>query len=92
MQSVAKRIKIKESDTCSFCNIPDDIPHFFINCEDTNAFWKTWGLWWERLTNFNIRKCEDIIERMLFGFPGNKNNTIIIDFCIMHVKYFIYQK
>ncbi len=49
------------------------------------------GLWWERLINFNIRECEDIIERILFGFPGNKNMTII-DFCIMHAKYFIYRK
>ncbi len=74
-----KRIKIKESDTCSFCNLPDDIPHYFINCEHTKAFWKTWGLWSEKLTNFNIRECEDIIECILFGFPGKKNNTIIIN-------------
>ncbi len=88
-----KRIKIKESDTCSFCNLPDDIPHFFINYEHTTkAFWKTWGLWWEKLTNFNIRECEDIIECILFGFPGNKNNIIIIIFCIMYAKYYIYQK
>ncbi len=80
-----KRIKIKESDTCSFSNLTDDIAHFFINCENTNTFPKTWGLWWERLTN--IRECEHIIEHILF----NKNNTIIIDVCIMHATYFIYQ-
>ncbi len=80
--------QIKESDTCSFCNLPDDIPHFFINCEHTKAFWETWGLWWEKLTNFNIRECEDIIECTL---PGNKNKTIIIIFCVMHAKYYIYQ-
>ncbi len=32
-----KRIKIKESDICSICNLTDDIPHFFINCETTKA-------------------------------------------------------
>ncbi len=44
-----------------------------------------------RLTNFNIIECEDIIESIMFGFPSDKNNTIIIDFCIIHARYFIYQ-
>ncbi len=87
-----KRIKIKESDTSSFCNLTDDIPHFFINCANTKAFWKTLVLWWETLTTFSTRECEDIIERVLFRFPGNKNNIIIIIICIMHTKYYIYQK
>ncbi len=47
-----------------------------------------------KLTNFNIREYDIIIKRILFGFPdiATKNNTIIIDFCIMYVKIFIYQK
>ncbi len=31
----------------------------------------------EILTGFNIRECEDIIESIMFRFPGNKNDTII---------------
>ncbi len=48
------------------------------------------GKYW----HFNIREYirEDIIECILFQFPGKNNNTIIRDFCIMQAKYFIYQK
>ncbi len=35
------RIKIKEFETCSYCNQIDNVPHFFINCEQIKAFWKT---------------------------------------------------
>ncbi len=85
------RIKIKESETCSYCNILDNIPHFSINFEQTKAFWKTWGLWWKRLTNFNIRQQDDIIERTLFGFPGNTDKIIKINYCIIYAKHYIYQ-
>ncbi len=54
--------------------------------------WKTWGLWWKKLTNFNIRQQDDIIECIIFGFPGNTNNIIIMNYCIIYAKHFIYQK
>ncbi len=86
------RIKIKESETCFYCNQIDNIPHFFINCEQTKAFWKTWGLWWKRLTNFKIRQQYDIIECILFGFPGNTNNIIIINYCIISANILFTRK
>ncbi len=33
-----------------------------------------------------------ITSCILFGFGGNRNNTIIIDICIVHAKYFMYEK
>ncbi len=86
------RIKIKESETCSYCNQIDNVPHFFINFEQTKVFWKTWGLGGKRLTNFTIRQLDDIIERILFGIPGNTNTIIIINYCIIYAKHLFIRK
>ncbi len=39
-----------------------------------------------------MRQQDDIIERIIFGFPDNTNNKIIINSCIFYAKHFIYQK
>ncbi len=42
------------------------------------------------LTGFDI--CEDhtAFECILFGFPGQTNNSILINYCILYAKFYIY--
>ncbi len=50
------------------------------------------ALRWKKLTNFNKRQQDDIIECIIFGFPSNTNNIITTNYCIIYAKHFIYQK
>ncbi len=83
-----KNIKIKSVNTCSFCNNVDSISHFLINCR-SNIFWKSSAKWWDSRTDLNIWE-ENIYESILFGFLGNSDNTIVINYCIRHAKHYFY--
>ena len=84
-------LTIKSTNKCNFCEHKDSIIHFFINCEKTNQFWKTWALWWKRLTGFDITIDNCILECIIFGFPGSSQNIKLINYCILYAKYFIYK-
>ncbi len=86
------RIKIKESETWSYCNQIDNISYFSAIVKKLEPFGKHRVYGRKSLTNFNIRQQDDIIGCILFGFPCNTNNIITINYCIMYAKHFIYQK
>lgn len=83
-------LKIKNSNICDYCNEIDDIPHFFLYCPKVNDFWKYWANWWENISTTNITNCLDISECILFGFPGNEDETQVLNYCIIYTKYYIY--
>ncbi len=46
--------------------------------------------WWQHITNFNIREDDHIHESILFGFPGTSDGVIVINYCLLYAKYYIY--
>ncbi len=44
------------------------------------------------LTFFLTDISDDIEECVLFGFPGNSNAILTLNFCILYAKYYIYIK
>ncbi len=52
---------------------------------------ETFGKWWHSLTGFNMRDYPHVHESILFGFPGNSNDAIAINYCILYAKHFIYR-
>ncbi len=42
------------------------------------------------MTGFNIREENHIHKYIHFGFAGNSNNAIVINYCILHAKYYVY--
>ncbi len=87
---MVKNIRIKTDDICSYCNNIDTISHFLIDSKSNKLFWKGWARWWHSITGFNIRMEENIHESILFGFPESSDNTIVINYCILHAKQYIY--
>ncbi len=59
-------------------------------CESLLFFWKSWAKWLENITNFNIREEDHIHESILFGFPGTSDGVIVINYCLLYAKYYIY--
>ncbi len=63
------KIKIKNSNSCSFCNEIDTLPHFFVKCRKVNNFWKYWFNWLKILTNQDVmNQYNDLEECILIGF------------------------
>ncbi len=44
----------------------------------------------EAMTGFSIREESYIHESILFGFPGSSDDAIVINYCIIYAKYYIY--
>ncbi len=70
----------------------DSISYFLIDCKANNQFWKIWANGGTPLTGFNIRDYPSIQESILFGFPGDSDDTIAINYCILYAKHFIYRE
>ncbi len=76
---------------CTYCNCIDSILHFLIDCKVNNLFCNGWVKWWHSMTSFSIRNEPYIHESIPFGFPGNSNDVIVITYCILFAKQFIYK-
>ncbi len=42
------------------------------------------------MTGFNIREENHIHVSILFGFPGNSDDAIVTNYCILYAKYCVY--
>ena len=78
---------------CSFCNELDDVPHFFVNCDNVSDILKYFFIWWNRIgyfvVDFRTRNSE---KDILFGLPNESDNQIVLNFCILHMKNYIYKQ
>ena len=86
-------MKIKETPKCSYCDAIDDIPHFFMRCENVLDLWTRFFNWWNQVcyrnVNFPTPQSENEI---LFGLPNNGDNNVTLNFCMLHIKHYIYKQ
>ncbi len=83
-------IKIKDNSKCNYCNLEDDIKHFFILCENTYMFWEQWHNWWKGCTNMDLSYSTDLFECILLGYKGDEDIILVLNFCTLLAKYYIY--
>jgi hypothetical protein len=87
-------LKIKDNNLCSFCNNIDDISHFFLRCGKAEQLWQYFFNWWKSITKIDIIGIfpNYLEEYVLFGFPFENNCMKALNFCIAHVKNYIYHQ
>jgi hypothetical protein len=89
-------IKISNSDICTFCdNDTDNIQHFFLLCKNTYTFWVSFDQWWHKITNNHLIDYSEpnkIQFELLLGFPDKSDKNQVLNYCILHVKFYIYSK
>ncbi len=59
-------------------------------CKINKLLWKSWAKWLQSMTGLNIRDESHIHESILFGFPGRSDDAIVINYCILYAKHYIY--
>jgi len=89
-------IKILNYDTCDFCNeCGDTIEHFFLLCLQVNKFWVSFNNWWVGITQHQLIDLGTIgalQPNILFGFPGKSDEIYTLNYCLLHAKFYIYNK
>ena len=86
-------MKIKDTPKCSYCDEIDDIPHFFIKCERVNVLWCNFFEFWNSVGYPNVNFAEDLGENdILFGLPNYADYKAVLNFCMLHIKNYIYRQ
>ena len=83
-------ITITDSSKCNFCDEEDNIQHFLLYCKNTHSFWNSFVNWWHYHSEIVIEETLD--EHLLFGYPGNTDVELVLNYCILFAKYYIYCK
>ena len=75
------------SDKCRLCDEVDTIEHFFSQCTYNKFFWQDVSKLIQKAFDINIRLYDLDI---LFGIPFEEDMFIIINFCILYGKKYVY--
>merc|ERR1711947_4585 len=76
-----------DTPTCTVCPETDNLQHFFYLCEYVNNFWKNLFDWLNNSLNFHLAMNE---EKILFGIDEENDRTFVVNYIILHAKFFIY--
>lgn len=85
-----KQLRIRDTDTCSYCSQIDSIPHFLFNCPGVQSFWSNICDWFEK--NMDIRMKAITLRDFICGVNPNYNKHKIIGFVILLAKHFIHRQ
>lgn len=85
-------MKIIDNPTCIFCEEVDDLIHFILFCPKTREFWNFFFNWWNGISDIKINsKCVELEESILFGFQIMEDEFKVLNYCIIHAKFYIYR-
>jgi hypothetical protein len=84
------KMKLKDSPLCSYCDQEDSICHFFLFCPKVKDFWHSFFSWWNRLGEIQIPYSGE--EFILFGYQQKEDVFNVLNYCILHAKFFIYKQ
>ena len=82
------KIRIVDSPLCYFCGKEiETLEHFFFFCEWVRFFWKELNT---ILKSQKITSGSFDIKNVIFGLFHPKNNSILVNYIILEIKYFIF--
>ena len=86
--------RIKDSPACDYCtNAEDNSPHYFVKCPNVNRFWTSFFQWWNLHVGDQFHYPDYPNEKeILFGVPLSDDNSIVLNFCIIYGKFYIYKQ
>ena len=86
-------IGVSDTNLCKYrycdSNDIDNIQHFLIHCKLTFKFWQNFKQWWNTLNIENFDPFEKE-EYIIFGPHIINNTTLVINFCLILGKLYIY--
>jgi len=80
---------IVDSNKCRFCEIVEDIVHFFIDCESCKLLWNHILTWWNTL---DVPFLQEIGKAdIIFGFTATHDIVKTLNMVLLYAKIFIYK-
>ena len=85
-------MKIKASPQCSYCDEKDDISHF-LHCPNVQHLWFLFFEMWNEIEyqHVNFPHYPNVYD-ILFGVSSMNDCYEVLNFCILHIEYYIYKQ
>lgn len=81
------KLRIKESEQCSFCPATGTIKHFMCECPDVQQFWDRLTSWLDDYTHLSLMGLSS--TNLLFGVSVGSHNWKTINWLVLFGKFFI---
>ena len=85
-------MKMKATPICDYCPATDNILHFFVYCPDVKQLWVSFYDWFNIKNNVGVRFESPCDEVLLFGYLNEDIVFQVLNFCILHLKYYIHRQ
>lgn len=82
-------IRVRTTDTCSFCPQPDMLQHFLVECPQTKTFWDNVSKWFDKEGDVQLNLS---VRARLFGVPASHQQSTLINFLMLFVKFHIFRQ
>ena len=64
-----------------------------MRCENYLDLWTRFVNWWNQVGYRNVNFPTPHSEKeILFGLPNNGDNNVTLNFCMLHIKHYIYKQ
>lgn len=80
-------MRIKQSPTCSTCDMEDSISHFFVACANTQRFWDSLNSWCENHIDVSLSQLS--LTELLLGVHRSINAKRVVNWLLLQAKFFI---
>lgn len=84
------QVRIKNSDTCAFCNETDSLSHFFLKYKAIRPFWKQLFEWCETFLDLPLANLSE--AELLLGVTNRAKDQRISNWLILFAKFFIQKR
>ena len=81
-------MKIKDSPNCTFCNIDDNLIHYFAVCKRVQTFWISFEKWWIKIYG-DLGKLD--IKTVIFGAPSWSYKADVFNYCLILAKLYVHK-
>lgn len=88
--SYLRRIRIKESEWCQFCDETDSITHFLFMCEKVRPFWNKLCEWFRREVDVYLDRLS--AKEFIFGLAKGAHLRDPINDILLKIKFYIYRQ
>lgn len=82
-------IRIKQENSCAFCDEVDSVQHFLLECDNTKRFWVQICRWLEQNDDLVVHLSQ---QEFLFGLHPTVPGSRKIKFLTIFTKFFIYRQ
>lgn len=81
------RWRLRDDDTCNFCDRKDSLEHFLFSCTICREFWIQVKRWLYTASRISLNAIA--LKEFIVGIPREFPNASVVNYILIWIKYFI---